>query len=101
MTTGRFRHIRLVILLGTSLFLPLFLANSVYVDLSGTGLFSYDMSFEYADDEDLSTCQNELRVFVPQVSSDPLLIATQFCALSYPFSSPITSHTQNSPVLRC
>jgi hypothetical protein len=57
---SRFENIHLVLMLAISLFIPLFLAYSLYVDLSGTVLLSSDMSFEDLGDEDLSVCQNRL-----------------------------------------
>ena len=101
MTMGRLKHIHFVLMVGISLFIPLFLAYSLYVDLSGTVLLSSDMSFEDPDDEDLSTCQNEFKVFVPTVSFNPLLTGTHFGKGSSLLSSPLTSHTQITPVLRC
>ena len=101
MTMGRLKHIHLVLMLGISLFIPVFLAYSIYVDLSETVLLSSDMSFEDPEDEDLSTCQNEFKVFVPAVSSNPLPPGAYFGRMSSLFLSPLTSHTQNRPVLRC
>jgi hypothetical protein len=101
MTVGRLKHIHLVLLLGISLFIPLFLAYSLYVDLSGTVLLSSDMSFEDSEDEDLSSCQNEFKVFVPTVTSNPLPPWTHFGKGSSLFSSPLTSYNQITPVLRC
>jgi hypothetical protein len=101
MAMGQLKHIHFVLTVGISLFIPLFLAYSLYVDLSGTVLLSSDMSFEDPDDEDLSTCQNEFKVFVPTVSFNPLLTGTHFGKGSSLFSSPLTSHTQITPVLRC
>jgi hypothetical protein len=101
MAMGRLKHIHFVLIIGISLFIPIFLAYTLYVDLSGTVLLSSDMSFEDPDDEDLSTCQNEFKVFVPTVSSNPLLTETYFGKGSSLFSSPLTSYTQITPVLRC
>lgn len=101
MTMDRLIHIHLALMLGISLFIPLFLAYSIYDDLSGTVLLSSDLSFEDPEDEDLSTCQNEFKVFVPTVSSNVLLWGTHFCRGSTLFSSPLTSHTQIIPILRC
>ena len=101
MTMGRLKHIHLVLMLGISLLLPMLLAYSLYADLSGDVLLSSDMSFEDPDDEDLSTCQNEFKVFVPTVSSNPLLTGTHFGKGSSLLSSLLTSHTQITPVLRC
>ena len=98
---GRLKHIHLVLMLGISLFIPILLAYSLYFDLSGTVLLSSDMSFEDPEDEDLSTCQNEFKVFVPAVSSNSLLPWTHFGRGSSLFSSPLTSYTQITPVLRC
>ena len=98
---ARLKYIRLILMLGISLLIPLLLAYSVYVDLSETVLLSSDTSFEDPEDEDLSTCQNEFKVFVPTVSSNPLLSGTHFSRGSSLFSSLLTSHTQITPVLRC
>jgi len=98
---GRLKHIHLVLTLGISLFIPLFLAYSLYADLSETVLLSSDMSFEEADDEDLSTCQNEFEDFVPVVSSNQLPSLTHFGRGSGLSSSPLTSYTQINPFLRC
>jgi len=87
-------------MLGTSLFIPLFLAYSVYVDLSETVLLSSDMSFEDADDEDSSTSQNEFKVFVPTFSSNLLPPWTHLARGSSLFLSPLTSYPQRTPVLR-
>jgi hypothetical protein len=88
-------------MLGISLFIPLLLAYSLYVELSGTVLSSSDMSFEDPDDEDLSTCQNEFKVFVLMVSSNPLLPGTHFSRECSLFSSPLRSYIQITPILRC
>jgi hypothetical protein len=88
-------------MLGISIFIPLFVAYSVYVDLSETVLLSSDMSFEDPDDDDLSTYGNEFKVFVPTLSSNPLLSSGHFGKGSSFFSSPLTSYTQITPVLRC
>jgi hypothetical protein len=101
MVMGRLKHVHLPLVLGISLFIPLLLGYSFYVDLSETVLLSSDLSFEDPGDEDLFSYQNEIKIFVPHVSSDPLAIGTHFDALSYPVSSSLTSLTQNSPVLRC
>jgi len=101
MTMGRLKHIHFVLMIGISLFIPLFLAYSLYVDLSETVFLSSDMSFEDPDDEDLSTCQNEFKVFVPTLSSNPLLTGTHLGKGSSLFSSPLTSYTEITPVLRC
>jgi len=98
---GPLKHFHLVLILGISLFIPLFLAYSVYVDLSETVLLSSDMSFEDAEDEDLSTCQSELKVFVPTVSSNLVPHWIHCLWESSFFSSPLTSYTEITPVLRC
>ena len=100
-TMDRLKHIHFVLMFGICLLIPLFLAYSLYVDLSETVLLSSDMSFEDLGDEDLSTGQNEFKVFVPTVSSNLLLLVTHFCRGSSLFSSPLTSHTQIIPILRC
>ena len=96
----RLKHIHLVLILGISLLIPILLVYSVYVDLSGTVLLSSDNSLDPGD-EDSSTGQNELKVFVPAVSSNPLPPGAYFGRMSSLFLSPLTSHTQNRPVLRC
>jgi hypothetical protein len=101
MTMDRLKQIHLVLMLGIFLFILLILSYSLYVDLSGTVLLSSDMSFEDPGGEDLSTCQSEFKVFVPTVSSVPLLPGTHFGRVSSLFFSPLTSHTQNRLVLRC
>ena len=101
MTVGRLKQIHVVLLLGISLLIPLSLAYSLYVDLSGTALLSSDMSFEDPDDEDLSSCLNEFKVFVPAVSFNAILSRTHFGKGFSLFPLPLTSHTLISPVLRC
>ncbi len=71
MTMSRFRYIRLVLLLGTFLFIPFFLAHSVYVDLSGTVLLSCDMSFEDPAGDNSSTLQDEFGVSVSKICFNP------------------------------
>jgi len=100
LTMGQLKNIHLVLMLGTSLFIPLFLAYSVYVDLSETVLLSSDISFEDADDEDSATCQNEFKVFVPTLFSNPLPPWTHLARGSSLFLSPLTSYAQRTPVLR-
>ncbi len=101
MTMSRFRYIRLVLLLGTFLFIPFFLAYSVYVDLSGTVLLSCDMSFEDPASDDSSTLQDKFGVSVPTICSNPSLTTAHFDGGFSLFSPPSTSHTQTTPVLRC
>jgi hypothetical protein len=87
-------------MLGTSLLILLFLAYSLYVDLSGTVFLSSDMEFEDPDDEDSSTCQNEFKGFVPADFSNPLPPWTHF-GRKFSLSSSLTSYNQMMPVLRC
>ncbi len=101
MTVGRLKWIHLVLLIGISLFIPLFLAYSVYVDLSGTVLLFCDMSFEDSENEDLSTYHDAFNAFVPAISSNPLLLWTRVSKGSNLFLSPFTSDSQITPVLRC
>jgi hypothetical protein len=101
MTMGRLKHIRLVLVLGISLFISLFLAYSVYFDLSGTVPLSSDMSFEDPEAEDLSTCQNESTGLVPMVSSYVLVSCAHFGKELSLFWLPLTSYAQITPVLRC
>jgi hypothetical protein len=101
MTMGRLKQIHFILIFGTSLFIPLFLSYSLYVDLSGTVFLTSDMSFEDPEGEDSSTCQNEFRVFVPLVSSNQLVPWTHFGGESSLFSSLLMSYTQMTPVLRC
>ncbi len=101
MTIDRFRHIHLALMVGISLFIPLLLGYSLYVDLSGTVLRSSDMIFEDSEDEDLLTCQNEFKVLVSPVSLNPLSLWTHSSRESNLISSPIIPITQNTAVLRC
>jgi hypothetical protein len=101
MVMGRFKHIYPSLMIGISLFIPLFFTYSLCVDLSEFVLLSSDMSFEDPEDEDLSKYQNQIKIFLPKVSYNLLLIGTHFGARSFPFSSPLTMPTQNKPVLRC
>lgn len=101
MVMDRLKHIHLVLMLGLSLLIPMLLAYSLYVDLSGTVFLSSDMS-EDSGDEDSSTYQSEFNVFVSTVSSTPFFLpGAHFGSISSLFLSPLTSHTQNRPVLRC
>ena len=101
MAMGRLKHIHFALMLGISLLIPLLLSYSLYVDLSETVLLSSDMSFEDSEDEDLSTSQYEFKVFVPTLSSNPLLPWTHIGMGSRVFSSPLMSYTRITPVLRC
>ncbi len=97
----RLRHLHLLLMLGVSLFIPLFLAYSLYVDLSGTVLLSSDMSFETPDDDDSLTCENDFKVFAPTVPSILLLPGTHLGDEAIFFWPSFTSQTQIAPVLRC
>ncbi len=101
MTRGGSKHIHLVLMLGIFLFIPLFVAYSVYVDLSDTVLLSSDTSFEDSEDEDSLTYQNKSKIFMPAVPSNLILSATHFGSKSNLFLSPLTSHSQTAFVLRC
>ncbi len=101
MAMGRIKHIRLALLIGISLIIPLLLAYSLYIDLSETTLLSSDMSFEDPEDEDLSICQGEVEVFVGTISSDLSPPWTYFSRDPSLFLSPCTCHTQTTPILRC
>jgi len=101
MTMNRLKHIHPVLILGISLLIPVLMAYSLSVDLSGTVFLSSDMSFEDFGDEDSSTCQRKLNVFVSTVSSNRLPLWTHFGMRSGLFTSPLTSYTQITPVLRC
>jgi len=101
MTTGHLSHVRLALILVVSLFMPLLLAYSLYVDLSGTVLLSSDMSFEDPEDEDLSPCQNEFKGFMPTGPFNPLLPAARFGRGSNLLPFLLTSNTQIESVLRC
>jgi len=101
MTMGRLKNIHLLLILGISLFIPLFLSYPLYVDLLGTVLLSCDMTFDDPDDEDSSTCQNEFKGFMPAGSSNRLLPGIHFNRGASFLSSPLTSYTQITPVLRC
>jgi hypothetical protein len=97
----RLKHIHPVLILGISLLIPALMTYSLCLDLSRDVLVSSDMSFEDFGDEDLSTCEREFKVFVPTVSSNPLLPWIHFAGRLGLFSSPLTSYSQMTPVLRC
>ncbi len=101
MIMGRFKHIQLAVMIGISLFIPLLLAYSVYVDMSATRLLSSDMSLEDSEDEDSSISQDEFKVFIPASSSTPLLFGSCFGRWSGIFPSPSTLYLEITPVLRC
>ena len=100
MAMARLKHTAFVLMLGTSILIPLFLAHSLYVDMSETVLHSCDMNFEGPDIEDSSTSQSEFKVFLPTVPSKSLSPWTRFSRLNL-FSSPLMWDTQAKPVLRC
>ncbi len=101
MAMGRIKHIHFALLLGISLIIPFFLAYSLYADLSETTLLSSDMSLEDPDDGDLSTCPDEVKVFLPTVSSNPLSSWIDLGHEANLISTPLTYISQNKPVLRC
>jgi len=101
MTTDRLKHIHLLLILGISLIIPMLMAYSLHVDLSGTVALSSDMSFEDFGDEDSSTCKMDFNVFVCTVPSVPFLPGAHSGSMPSLFLSSLTSHTQNRPVLRC
>ncbi len=101
MTVGRLKQIHLVLLLGISLFILLFMAYSLYINLSGTVLLSFDMGFEDAQDKDLSICRNEFNTFVPVASSNSLSPWAHFSKESSLFLYPLTSYGRITPVPRC
>ena len=88
-------------MLGISLLISVLMVCSPYVDLSGDVLLSSDMSFEDFGNEESSTCERGFKVFVPTVSSNPLPPWIHFGGRSSLFSSPLTSYSQMTPVLRC
>ena len=101
MLRGLLKHIRLVLLLGISLFIPFFFAYSVYIDLSEIVHLSSDISFEDPDDEDLSIPQDEFKIFVPTASFNPLPIGTHVTEVASRIVFLLMCVSQNIPVLRC
>jgi hypothetical protein len=101
MITKRLKHIRPVLIVVISLFIPVLMAYSLYGDLSGMLFLSSDMSFEDFGDEDSCTCETKLKVFIPTVSSNPSSSWRQFGRGPVLVSSPFTSSSQIAPVLRC
>jgi|APFre7841882654_1041346.scaffolds.fasta_scaffold261904_2 hypothetical protein len=101
MTMSRLKNMNLILMLAISLLIPLFLAYSLYVDLSGTVLLSSDMSFEDPGDGDLSIGQDEFKVFAPKAFSILLLPGANLIGESCLLSFLLTSHPQNKPILRC
>ena len=101
MVIGRLKHIHLSLVVGIPLFIFLLVSYSLCADLSGTVLRSSDVIFEDPGDETSPTCQNEFKVLVSPGSLNPLSLWTHFSRESNLISSPITSITQNTPVLRC
>ncbi len=100
MTMGRLKYIHLLLILALSLFIPMILASSLYVDLSGVVFLSSDMGKD-SGDEDSSAYQSEFKVLMSAVSSAPFLPGGHFGSLSCPLWSPLSAHSQNRPVLRC
>jgi hypothetical protein len=74
---------------------------SLFIDLSGDVFLSSDISFEDFGDEDSSSCEKELKVFVPTALSNPLSPWNHFGRSSHLFLTPLTSYSQITPVLRC
>ena len=101
MAMGRLKHFHLVLMLGISLLIPLLMVYSIYVDLSGAVFLSSDMSFENPDNEDLSGCQDKIKVFVPAVSSTPSPLGTYLDRGCRLISPALTSPIQITPALRC
>jgi hypothetical protein len=101
MMMNQFKNMHLVLTLAISLFIPLFLAYSLYVDLSGTVLLSSDMRFEDPEDEDLSVFQNEFKVFVSTAFSIFLLPSAGSIEESHLFSFLLTPYPKNKLILRC
>ncbi len=96
---GRLKYIHLVLLLGASLFISLFIPYPVYVDVSET-LPSSEISFENPENEDLSICQRKFTV------SYRWSLLTRFLGLAFGtrsslVSCPLTPDTQITPFLRC
>ncbi len=100
MTMGRLKHIHLILILALSLFIPMLLVSSLYVDLSGVVLLSSAMSKD-SGDEDSSAYQSEFKVLMSTVSFAPFLPGAHFGSLSCPLWSLVSAHSQNRPVLRC
>ncbi len=101
MTMSRSRQIRLGLLVGISLIIPFLLAYSLYVDLSETTLLSSDMSLEDPGDGDLSTYPDEVKVFLPTASFNPLSSWIHLGHEANLISTPLTYSSQNKSVLRC
>ena len=102
MVMGRTKHLHLLLMLGISLFIPLFLSYSLYVDLSGAVLLSSDMNIEDSGDEDLSAGQNEFKVFTPSDCFTLFFPGIHFGRESSCFFSPLLKpHLHNISVLRC
>jgi hypothetical protein len=101
MVRGRFKHIHFVLIVGLSLFTPLVLAYPLYADASEIVLLSFDMSFEEPGDEDLSTCQDWVKVFVPAFSPSLSSPWSSFCRWFSLLPSPSTLYVEIVPALRC
>jgi hypothetical protein len=101
MVRGRFKHIHLALIVGFFLFIPLSLAYSLYADPSENVLLSFDMSFEEPGDEDLSTCQDWVKAFVPAFSPSLSSLWRSFCRWFSLSLSPSTLYLEIVPALRC
>ena len=103
MAAGRLKHVYLVVIIGIFLFSPLFLSypySPDVDDLSGTVPLPFDMSFEDPEEEDSSSWQDNLRIFVPTVSSNALLSGTPIVLEAGAFTPPLMPYTPMC-VLRC
>ncbi len=100
MTMGRLKHIHLILILALSVFIPMTLASSLYVDLSGVVFLSSDMSKD-SGDEDSSAYQSEFKVLVSASSSALFLPGAHFGSVSSLLLSSLPPDTQDRPVLRC
>lgn len=98
---SRSKKLNFILILVISFFIPLFSTYLEYPNLSGTLFLSDDMSFEDTYDEDFSICENDFNALVPMAFSIILFQSDNLIEQCYLFSSPITSHSQNKPILRC
>ncbi len=101
MTLGRLRQIHRVLMVGICLFVPLFLAYSLYVDLSRTVFLSPDMSLEDFGDKEMCASQNEIKACAYVISSNSLVLSTCVRSESNLISPPPTFIAPNKPILRC
>jgi hypothetical protein len=97
---GRFKNFNLILMVSLSLFIPLFLAYSLYVEWSGSTLLSSDMGYEDPGDEDLLICQKEFGV-VPTAYLVILDPETEFARESYVLSYLLTPRLHCTSILRC